>query len=112
MKQSLVTLSVIVVGLLIYIFTSTGKVGGEDRYGRQKREIDSLRAKIAILTKQRNDQDSLINKHLKTIGLLDKQIDKKNKEIVDIRKYYGDKIKSINTLTSDELNSFFSERYK
>lgn len=112
MNKVEVTLSVIVVALFVYIFAFTRQNSSEDKYIKQKHIIDSLKNKITILTKQQSSQDSIINSKQDSLKILDKQIQLKNKEIVNIRLYYGNKIKSISTLTSDELNSFFAERYK
>lgn len=112
MNKVEVTLSVIIVALLVYVFAFTGQKAGEDRYAKQKYEIDSLKSKITILAKRQAIQDNIINIKQDSLKILDKQIKLKDKEITKIRIYYGNKIKSINTLTSDELNSFFSERYK
>jgi predicted nucleic acid-binding Zn-ribbon protein len=111
MNKLTVILSVIIAGLLIYIFAFTGHAG-EDKYATQEHQIDSLSGRIAMLEKQQHANDSLIKLHKNNIIALDNEIALKEQKIRDIRKYYGDKIKNINNLTSAELNSFFADRYK
>lgn len=113
MNKLTVILSIIVVALLAYIFIFTGHSGGDtDKYAKQKHTIDSLSACIAIQERQQQVQDSIIKKHKDSITALDHEIEARDKKIKDIRKYYGDKIKNTNNLTSAELNSFFADRYK
>lgn len=107
-----VILSIVVVALLAYIFIFSGHSSNEDKYAKQKHEIDSLSAHIVTLQKEQIIQDSIIKVHKDSIIALDHQIEAKDQRIKDIRKYYGDKIKNTSNLTSAELNSFFANRYK
>lgn len=112
MNKSTVILSVIITALLAYIIFFKGSPINEDKYAKQKREIDSLKVEIVVLEKQQNIQDSVIHAHKDSIIALDHEIETKDQKIKDIRKYYGDKIKNNSNLTSAELNSFFADRYK
>lgn len=111
MNKLTVILSVTIVLLLVYIFAFTGNTDNS-KYAKQKREVDSLRFQIVTLQKQQGVQDSIIHAHKDSIIALDHEIALKDQKIKDIRKHYGDKIKTTSNLTSPELNSFFTERYK
>jgi hypothetical protein len=107
----IVALSSIVVGFLVYnIFFN--KPITDDKYSKQKREIDSLNTLILGLEKQKLVQDSIIKINTDSIGELAHKIEDNNKKIQDIRHYYGEKIKHINDANSTELSDFFTERYK
>lgn len=111
-NKYIVTLVVIVAVLLIYIVAFTGKPDVEDSYTTEKHKIDSLTAKINILKDLQVTQDSIISKHHDSIVALDIVIRAKNQKIIDIRKYYNDKIKDAGNYTPTELDSFFTNRYQ
>lgn len=111
-NKYIVILSVAVLALLIYIVAFSGKPVIEDKYATEKRQIDSLTTEINTLRKLQITQDSIINKHRDSIIALDIVIEAKNQKIIDLRKYYNDKIKNAGNYTPTELNSFFADRYK
>jgi len=101
----------IIVGFIYYVWTIPAVVQN-DKYGEQKKIIDSLTAQIYTLQKEQLQQDSIICLHKDSIAVLDHDIDLKNEEIANIRKYYGKKIKDNEYLAPPELDKFFADRYQ
>ena len=56
--------------------------------------------------------DKNLNKQILVIDSLSKEIKKTEKELIQKRIYYANKIKNINSSSPSELDKFFSERYK
>lgn len=105
-------LSLIVVGLLGYVFFKGDSNEYKDKYEKQKKAIDSLTTRINVLALEQLKQDSIIKQNKDSIAVLDVEIKEKEKKIEDIRKKHGKKIKDIGTATPSELSNFFTERYK
>jgi len=82
------------------------------KYDKQKIEIDSLSQTINRLQKEQKVLDESILKHKNKIDSLDNEIDTTNREIENIRAYYGKKIRDISNYTPSQLDDFFSKRYK
>jgi hypothetical protein len=111
MNKTTIVLSAIIAVLLGYIVFFTGG-NTEDKYAKQKHEIDSLTVQILKLQNQQEIQDALIQHREDSIELLSQKIELKDKKIKEIRKYYGDKIKTTSDFTPVQLDSFFTNRYK
>lgn len=105
-------LSLIVVGLLGYVFFRGNSNEYKDKYEKQKKTIDSLTTRISALALEQLKQDSIIRQNKDSINVLDAEIREKEKKIEDIRKKHGKKIKDISNATPSELSNFFTERYK
>ena len=82
------------------------------KYDKQKQQIDSLSRVIGELQKEQIILDKSIEKHQNIIDSLDNEINNTNKEIADVREYYGKKIRDILNYTPQQLDDFFSKRYK
>ena len=81
-------------------------------YTDQKQKIDSLNNVIIGLEgKQVELNQSIVYQQLE-IDVLNKQIDSTSKEIMQVKKYYGKKIKAITTYTPTQLDDFFTKRYQ
>jgi peptidoglycan hydrolase CwlO-like protein len=104
-------LLVIVISLIVYIFLTSGNDKYQDKYAKQKQEIDSLSKCISALDIEHRKQDSLIALYQNQVKELEFKVDSTKNKITEIKKYYGKKIKDIGSYTSDELDSFFAERY-
>ena len=74
--------------------------------------LDSLNIRIGELEGQQKLSDSLIANYKKDIEVLDHKIDSTKTKVIQIREYYDKKLKDIKRLSSTELDSFFTERYK
>jgi septal ring factor EnvC (AmiA/AmiB activator) len=81
-------------------------------YDKEKRKIDSLCVEINYLKKNQIKLDKNLNKQILVIDSLSKEIKKTEKELIQKRIYYGNKIKNLNSSSPSELDKFFSERYK
>jgi peptidoglycan hydrolase CwlO-like protein len=82
------------------------------KYDKQKQQIDSLSRVITELQKEQLQLDKSIFYHQNKIDSLDNEINNTNKEISDVREYYGKKIRDILNYTPQQLDDFFSKRYK
>lgn len=110
-KYLLVAAVVVILGFVYYTWMTPADPQ-EDKYGKQKRIIDSLSVQITALQKEQLQQDSIICQHKDSIAVLDHDIELKNEEIANIRKYYGKKIKDSEYLAPPELDKFFADRYQ
>ena len=100
----------IILLLLIFLFTrpTTPDVS---KYNKQKQEIDSLSNNIKALQKEQIELNkSLLTQYAK-IDSLNEEITTTEKELIQTRIYYGNKIKNITSSSPAELNEFFTERY-
>ncbi len=82
------------------------------KYDKQKQQIDSLSNVINGLQKEQKSLDESVIKHQNKIDSLDNEINNTNQEIADVREYYGKKIRDILNYTPQQLDDFFSKRYK
>jgi len=82
------------------------------KYDKQKQEIDSLNNVLVNLQKHQLELDKSILFHQNRIDSLNNEISNTNKEIADVREYYGKKIRDILNYTPQQLDDFFSKRYK
>jgi predicted nucleic acid-binding Zn-ribbon protein len=82
------------------------------KYDKQKKEIDSLSNVISGLQKEQIYLNQSIIQSKNKIDSLDNEITNTNQEITNIREYYGKKIRDILNYTPQQLDDFFSKRYK
>lgn len=75
------------------------------------RKIDSLNTTIKLLEQDQHKLDSEIVKYNQEITSLDKNISKIKTEKTIIREIYHEKINSVNNFNTNQLDSFFSNRY-
>jgi peptidoglycan hydrolase CwlO-like protein len=97
--------------LLLWLLLKPTKVD-LSKYDKQKQEIDSLNNILVNLQKHQLELDKSILFHQNIIDSLDNEINNTNKEIADVREYYGKKIRDILNYTPQQLDDFFSKRYK
>lgn len=79
---------------------------------RQKQQLDSISKAIQHLQSQQHKLDGVLVNHSHSIDSINLVIDKTQQNIINIRSYYDGKIKNINSYTSTQLYSFFTNRYK
>ncbi len=101
----------IILFLLWFVFLKPTK-NDSSKYDKQKQEIDSLTYIINGLKKEQIELDKSIKFHQTKIDSLDWEIDSTNRQITNIRNYYGKKIRDIANYTPTQLDDFFSKRYK
>jgi peptidoglycan hydrolase CwlO-like protein len=82
------------------------------KYDKQKKEIDSLSNVISGLQIEQVHLNQSILQSQNKIDSLDNEINNTNQEIINVREYYGKKIRDILNYTPQQLDDFFSERYK
>ena len=82
------------------------------KYDKQKKEIDSLSNIISGLQVEQVHLNQSILQSQNKIDSLDNEIINTNQEITNIREHYGKKIRDILNYTPQQLDDFFSERYK
>jgi len=97
--------------LLLWLLLKPTKVD-LSKYDKQKQEIDSLNNVLLNLQKHQLELDKSILFHQNRIDSLNNEISNTNKEIADVREYYGKKIRDILNYTPQQLDDFFSKRYK
>lgn len=96
---------VIVMGGYIY------KSHNNTDYSKYERKIDSLDVTISLLEKQQLAKDSLLATYKQELDSLHIEKRATEKEIHDIRQFYGKAIRDINKLSTAQLDSFFTARY-
>jgi peptidoglycan hydrolase CwlO-like protein len=74
--------------------------------------IDSLDNEINRYRQHQLYLDSVIISYRNDISILDNKIDSTKKVIVTQRKDYEERIRRAGRYTTDELDSFFTDRYK
>ena len=102
----------IILLLLWFLLFPNPTPNDSSKYNKQKQEIDSLSYIVNELQKEQIILNKSIKKHQDVIDSLDNEINNTNKEIADVREYYGKKIRDILNYTPQQLDDFFSKRYK
>jgi peptidoglycan hydrolase CwlO-like protein len=74
--------------------------------------IDSLNTSILNYRTTQLELDKKIAGYELDIRRLDFQIDSAENKIIEIRNYYGERIKAVGRYSTDELDRFFTDRYK
>jgi len=75
-------------------------------------KIEKLNSSLDSLAKQQVILDSALVKYRDQIDTKDVEIATSKQQIVDIKRYYENKIRSISAMsTATELDSFFTARY-
>lgn len=110
-KISHLIMGAIILFLLWFAFLKPTK-NDSSKYDKQKQQIDSLNNILNGLKKEQVELDKSIKFHQTKIDSLNCEIDSTNKEITNIRNYYGKKIRDISNYTPSQLDDFFSKRYK
>lgn len=108
-KTDVVTLVLLCTVILLggYIFKSHNT----SDYSEYERKIDSLDVAISILEEEQLVKDSLLTTYKQELDSLHIEKRATEKEINDIRQFYGKAIRDINKLSTAQLDSFFTARY-
>jgi peptidoglycan hydrolase CwlO-like protein len=110
-KINLVLAAVIVL-LFIYIIIARNFSNPVVDNSKYEAKIDSLDNVILDYRKQQLDLDKKIAGYEIDIRRLDFQIDSAENKIIEIRNYYGQRIKTVGRYSTSELDDFFAKRYK
>jgi len=101
-----ICLVVFLVYWLVFVLTSGVKISEE-----YKNKIDSLNTHIEIVQKKQDSLSQNIIKYNSEIEKVDKIISNIKNEKTIIKEYYHEKIISVDTFNSSDIDKFFSNRY-
>lgn len=110
MKKSRV-IFLFILGGLIAIY-STVNFRTQSTYENLNKEIDSLQTSIKENHEKIEQYDKTIEVIKDSIVKLDNRVEENNKQIEKIEKEYDEKLDSIGSLYSSELQLYVSKRYK
>lgn len=96
--------------VIFYLLFSTSS--SKDSNSKQKAEIDSLTNRIKNLEQDYARYDSVIKGYEQEIKHLTTKVDETKSKLVKDRVEHGKKISNINKLSVNQLDSFFTNRYK
>ena len=95
-----------VIGWIYFIVTPSIEMSNESL-----KKIDSLNKTILLIEGEQHKIDSQLVKYNKEIDGIDENISNIKSEKTIIREIYHEKINSVNTFNTNQLDSFFSSRY-
>jgi len=98
--------------LLIFLFKCKPTTPTVDKYTKEKKEIDSLQTNIFLLKEGQRILTSNVNKQVIVIDSLEEEIIITEKELIQTRTYYDNKIKDLTSASNSELDQFFTNRYQ
>jgi septal ring factor EnvC (AmiA/AmiB activator) len=109
MKQSyLVVFSLLFCGTILFLFHNIKQTSKNN----SDAELKELVKKTEYLIKQQLELKETIKTYETKIDSLDRNIGKIKNEKIIIKEFYHEKIKSIDTLSNTQLDSFFTDRYR
>jgi exonuclease VII small subunit len=91
---------------LIYVITPKLGMSELDKY-----KIDLLNKKIDDINKDQKKLDSSIAEYNKGIKIIDNNIENLKNQKIKVKEIYHEKIISIDTFNSKQLDKFFTDRY-
>ncbi len=83
-----------------------------DKYAKQKKEIEALKTRIALLKIGQQALNKQLEQQDKIVDSLNTEIKLTEQELQTTRTYYGNKIKDLTSASNSELEQFFSDRYR
>jgi len=118
-KTNLIWVAVILAGVVmlwnmgILSFPDNGKISDQDAVIEQNTaKIDSLRGVITGLEANQLKYDATIASLKDSLVVLNTQIDNNETKIKDLKKKYNEKVNSISSYSSNQLEDFLTDRYK
>ena len=118
-KTNLTWVVVVLAGVIILWnmgilnFPNNGKISEQDAIIDQNTtKIDSLRGVITGLETNQLKYDATIASLKDSLVALNTQIDKNETKIKDLKKKYNEKVNSISSYSSNQLEDFLTDRYK
>jgi len=111
-KRNYKTLIQVAVGIfilywVIYVLTPTMQMSVQE-----KQKIDSLNLIIKDIYKEQQKLDSSIAEYNGKIDEVDNHIDKIKGQKTIVKEIYHEEINRVDTYTDNDVDSFFSNRYK
>ena len=105
--------AVILWNMGILSFPNNGKISDQDVIIDQNTaKIDSLRGVITGLEANQLKYDAAIASLKDSLVVLNTQIDNNEIKIKDLKKKYNEKVNSISSYSSNQLEDFLTDRYK
>lgn len=118
-KTNLIWVAVILVSVVmlwnmgILSFPDNGKISDQDAVIEQNTaKIDSLRGVITGLEANQLKYDATIASLKDSLVVLNTQIDNNETKIKDLKKKYNEKVNSISSYSSNQLEDFLTDRFK
>ena len=118
-KTNLIWAVIILAGVVILwnmgilSFPNNGKINEQDAVIEQNTaKIDSLRGVITGLEANQLKYDATIASLKDSLVALNTQIDNNESKIKDLKKKYNEKVNSISSYSSNQLEDFLTDRYK
>jgi len=118
-KTNLIWVAVILAGVVmlwnmgILSFPDNGKISDQDAVIEQNTaKIDSLRGVITGLEANQLKYDATIASLKDSLVVLNTQIDNNETKIKDLKKKYNEKVNSISSYSSNQLEDFLTDRFK
>lgn len=118
-KTNLIWVAVILVSVVmlwnmgILSFPDNGKISDQDVIIEQNTaKIDSLRGVITGLEANQLKYDATIASLKDSLVVLNTQIDNNETKIKDLKKKYNEKVNSISSYSSNQLEDFLTDRFK
>jgi len=118
-KTNLIWAVIILAGVVILwnmgilSFPNNGKISEQDAVIEQNTaKIDSLRGVINGLEANQLKYDATIASLKDSLVALNTQIDNNESKIKDLKKKYNEKVNSISSYSSNQLEDFLTDRYK
>jgi len=109
-KERIIAYSIIVILSLTLIYFLF--LGNEKYVEDYNLKIEALEAKVDSLHNINDGLEYKIDTLNQQIVTLDKEIDKQDKRIVTLKYKVNEKINSVDNFNDDELERFFTERYR
>jgi chromosome segregation ATPase len=100
----------VIVGACIIVFNFFGEK--EDYIGEYNAKITALEQKVDSLHHVNDELSFKIDTLNVQIGKLDQQLDLKDNKINNLRYEISTKVDAVDSFNDDELERFFTERYK
>lgn len=100
----------VILGACILVFTFFQKK--EDYIDEYNAKIDALEAKVDSLHSINDELVIKIDTLNQQVVKLDKEIDQKDNKIYNLRNEINTKVNAVDSFTDDELERFFTERYR
>lgn len=118
-KTNLIWVVVVLAGVVILwnmgilSFPNNGKISDQDVIiDKNTAKIDSLRGVITGLEANQLKYDATIASLKDSLVVLNTQIDNNETKIKDLKKKYNEKVNSISSYSSNQLEDFLTDRYK
>jgi peptidoglycan hydrolase CwlO-like protein len=98
--------------LSLLVYKSCSSESPTPSISKEQKSIDSILVIMDSLKSKQKSLDKQLQISIKNIDSLSGKIDNSEKQIINIKKYYGSKINDIKLYTPTQLDSFFTKRYK